>query len=102
MKVDDPFRKRFVAAAVAAGAPQPGIIELRFRPLDKSEVPEIHEKGFEYRKTKHTRLDELRFLCDPDHDLKTRFGWALLEGPGVQPMVPPDDPRHPNNRQRGP
>jgi hypothetical protein len=51
----------------------------------------------EWHKTHHTRLDELDRLCDHDHDLKTRHGWALVEGKGKRPMVPPDDPRHPRN-----
>ena len=41
-------------------------------------------------------------LCDPDHDLKTYEGWALVEGKGKRPMVPPDDPRHPRFTQRPP
>jgi hypothetical protein len=49
-------------------------------------------------KTKHTRLDELDPLCEHDHDLKTYKGWALVKGKGKRPMVPPDDPRHPNYR----
>ena len=57
-----------------------------------------HRDGAEYRETKHTRLDETDPLCRPDHDLKTYFGWALVEGTGKRPMVPPDDPRHPKNR----
>jgi hypothetical protein len=62
-----------------------------------------HDDGFEYRITRHTRLDELSHLCDPDHDLKTLHGWALVEGSGIRPMVPPDDPRHPRHqRSRGP
>ena len=56
-----------------------------------------HVEGFEYRTTRHTRLDELAPLCKPDHDLKTHHGWALVEGAGVRPMVPPDDPRHPRH-----
>lgn len=58
-----------------------------------------HREGAEYRRTKHTRLDELDRLCKPDHDLKTYFGWALVAGTGTRPMVPPDDPRHPNNQR---
>jgi hypothetical protein len=58
-----------------------------------------HVEGFEYRTTRHTRLDELSHLCDPDHDLKTLHGWALIEGTGVRPMVPPDDPRHPGHKR---
>jgi hypothetical protein len=48
--------------------------------------------------THHTRLDELDLPCDDHHDLKTYHGWALVEGVGKRPMVPPDDPRHPNNK----
>jgi hypothetical protein len=56
-----------------------------------------HIDGYEYRRTRHTRVDELTPLCDRDHDLKTYDGWALVEGTGVRPMVPPDDPRHPEH-----
>ena len=45
-----------------------------------------------------TKLDQ---LCPADHDLKTRHGWALVEGTGKRPMVPPDDPRHPKNKPKG-
>jgi hypothetical protein len=48
-----------------------------------------------WAQTRHTRLDELDPLCAHHHDLKTRSGWALVEGTGKRPMVPPDDPRHP-------
>jgi hypothetical protein len=48
-----------------------------------------------WSQTRHTRLDELDPLCDHHHDLKTRFGWALVRGTGKRLMVPPDDPRHP-------
>jgi hypothetical protein len=41
-----------------------------------------HIDGYEYRVTRHTRVDELTPLCDPDHDLKTTHGWALVEGTG--------------------
>jgi len=58
-----------------------------------------HIDGAEYRITNHTRVDELEPLCDPDHDLKTYQGWALVNGTGVRPMVPPDDPRHPRGRR---
>jgi hypothetical protein len=51
-------------------------------------------------KTHHTRLDETDPLCDHHHDLKTYENWALIEGTGPRPMVPPDDPRHPKNRPR--
>jgi hypothetical protein len=52
----------------------------------------------DWAKTKHTRLDESDPLCGHDHDLKTHHGWALIDGNGKRPMVPPDDPRHPNYR----
>jgi hypothetical protein len=48
--------------------------------------------------THHTRLDELDPTCDEDHDRKTYQGWAFVDGTGVRPMVPPDDPRHPRNQ----
>jgi Domain of unknown function (DUF222) len=55
-----------------------------------------HQKP--WAQTRHTRLDELDPLCDHHHDLKTRSGWALVEGTGKRPMVPPDHPRHPRHR----
>ena len=51
-----------------------------------------------WAQTRHTRLDELDPLCAHHHDLKTRSGWALVDGTGKRPMVPPDDPRHPKPR----
>ena len=50
--------------------------------------------------TKVTLLSLLRKMCGHHHDLKTHQGWALAEGPGKQPMVPPDDPRHPKNKPK--
>ncbi len=52
--------------------------------------------------TKVTLLPCLDPLCRPDHLLKTHKGWALVEGVGKRPMVPPDDPRHPANARDGP
>ena len=43
-----------------------------------------------------TRLGCLDPLCKYHHDLKTYAGWMLTPGTGKRPMVPPDDPRHPN------
>ena len=57
-----------------------------------------NDHGPEWRKTKHTRLDELDPVCGPDHDLKTNHGWDFVKGKGRRAMVPPDDPRHPNYR----
>jgi hypothetical protein len=53
-----------------------------------------------WKETERTRVDELDPLCGHEHDLKTRFGWSLVEGTGRRPFVPPDDPRHP--KYRGP
>ena len=55
-----------------------------------------NDHRLEWVKTKRTRVDELDPLCKHHHDLKTRNNWALVEGEGPRPMVPPDDPRHPN------
>jgi hypothetical protein len=69
--------------------------------LDCTHVQRIQfDHREEWRKTHHTRLDEGDGLCGHCHDLKTRFGWALVEGTGQRPMVPPDDPRHPKNRPK--
>jgi hypothetical protein len=54
----------------------------------------------EWHKTHHTRIDETDRLCEHCHDLKTYFGWALVEGTGKRPLVPPDDPRHPKNKPK--
>jgi hypothetical protein len=53
----------------------------------------------------HTHVTELRaldWLCTPDHRRKTYEGWALVDGRGRRPMVPPDDPRHPKNANAPP
>jgi hypothetical protein len=57
-----------------------------------------HDTG--WTKTHTTRLDDSNRLCEHDHDLKTYFGWALVEGTGKREMVPPDDPRHPKNKPK--
>ena len=57
-----------------------------------------HDHRQPWAQTRHTRLDELDPLCEFHHDLKTRHGWALVAGTGKRPMVPPDDPRHPQHR----
>ena len=44
-----------------------------------------------------TVFDWLDGHCCHHHDKKTLEGWALVEGVGKRPMVPPDDPRHPGN-----
>ena len=44
-----------------------------------------------------TELAGLDRLCRHDHRLKTNHGWALVDGTGTRPMVPPDHPDHPHN-----
>ncbi len=69
--------------------------------LDCTRVQRIQfDHREEWRKTHHTRLDEGDGLCGHCHDLKTRFGWALVAGDGKRPIVPPDDPRHPKNKPK--
>jgi len=55
-----------------------------------------NDHRLEWVKTKRTRVDELDPLCKHHHDLKTRNNWAIVEGEGARPMVPPHDHRHPN------
>ena len=50
----------------------------------------------DWARTKITLLGWLDKECDHHHDLKTHHGWKLVEGHGKRPMVPPDDPRHPD------
>ena len=52
----------------------------------------------DWARTKVTLLRWLDRYCEHCHDLKTRLGWALVEGTGKRPLVPPDDPRHPRFR----
>jgi hypothetical protein len=42
-----------------------------------------------------TVLDLLDRLCSHHHDRKSLDGWALVDGQGKRPFVPPEDPRHP-------
>jgi Domain of unknown function (DUF222) len=51
-----------------------------------------------WAETHHTRLDELDGLCEFHHDLKSRLGYALVQGTGKRAFVAPDDPRHPAYR----
>lgn len=54
----------------------------------------------DFVKTKFTAFDLLDRLCVHHHRKKTNEGWALVEGTGKRPFVPPDDPRHPRNHAR--
>ena len=57
----------------------------------------------DYAKTKITAFDLLDRLCGHHHRLKTNQGWALIDGKGKRPFVPPQDPRHPHrNDTRNP
>jgi hypothetical protein len=47
-----------------------------------------------------TILEWLDGHCCHHHDKKTLEGWGLVEGVGKRAFVPPDDPRHPNNKAR--
>ena len=47
--------------------------------------------------SKITLLRHLDYPCDYHHDMKTRFGWKFVDGTGKREMVPPEDPRHPDN-----
>jgi hypothetical protein len=55
-----------------------------------------------FAKVHETSYENLDPLCDHDHDLKTYQGWALVEGTGRRPLVPPDDPRHTDNQKAPP
>ena len=54
---------------------------------------------YDWADTKVTRLDWMDGLCSHDHDLKTLHGWALVDGTGKRPMVPPDHPQHPKKQR---
>ena len=49
-----------------------------------------------------TELHDLDPLCHHDHDLKTRYGWALERGTGTRRLLPPDHPDHPSNSSADP
>jgi hypothetical protein len=53
----------------------------------------------DYAKTKITAFDLLDRLCPHHHSQKTRHNWALIDGRGKRPFVPPHDPRHPRHQQ---
>jgi hypothetical protein len=56
----------------------------------------------DWSRTHITFFDLLDGLCPHDHALKTREGWALVDGVGKRPFVPPGDPRHPRNANAPP
>ena len=54
----------------------------------------------EWCKTHVTEVETLDPLCGHHHWLKTVLGWALVDGEGKRPMVPPDHPHHPKNKPK--
>jgi hypothetical protein len=56
-----------------------------------------HDHREPWTQVHETTLDNLDRLCPRCHRRKTHHGWALVAGQGRRPLVPPDDPRHPNN-----
>lgn len=54
-----------------------------------------YDHRVDFAATKITAYDLLDRLCVHHHRKKTNEGWALIEGKGKRPFVPPDDPRHP-------
>jgi hypothetical protein len=53
----------------------------------------------DWARTHCSLVDLADRMCPPHHDLKTHEGWALVEGIGKRPFVPPDDPRHPKHER---
>ncbi len=51
----------------------------------------------DWSKTHVTILELLDRLCPFHHRLKTNQGWALIEGKGKRPFVPPNDAKHPRH-----
>ena len=54
----------------------------------------------DWAKVHRTELANIEPLCPSDHHLKTHHHWALTNGTGKRPMVPPHHPNHPNNATR--
>jgi hypothetical protein len=54
-----------------------------------------HDHRTPWTEVHETTLDNIDRLCGPCHKRKTHDGWALVDGKGRRPLVPPDDPRHP-------
>jgi hypothetical protein len=61
-----------------------------------------HDHRKPWTEVHETTLDNLDRLCGPCHKRKTHEGWALVEGKGRRPLVPPNDPRHAGNRAARP
>ena len=60
-----------------------------------------YDHRVEWARTHYTVFDLLDRLCPHHHNLKTCDNWALVDGTGKRPLVPPTDPRHPHHRGTG-
>ncbi len=105
----------FLAAVVTRGEQVVGVAHLRRRPTAAQQTavewmyPSCAVEGcsastwlendhrLDWATSQLTVLDLLDRLCSHHHDRKTLEGWALVEGHGKRPFVPPDDPRHPRH-----
>ena len=56
-----------------------------------------YDHRLDYATTQITAFDLLDRLCRHHHAQKTNHGWALIDGQGKRPFVPPQDPRHPHH-----
>ena len=108
----------FLAAVVTSGEAVVGVAHLRRRPTAVQQTalqwlyPTCAAEGcsttagleidhrVDWARSHLTVFDLLDRLCAHHHDLKSREGWALMEGRGKRAFVPPDDPRHPRHRGR--
>lgn len=84
------------AQLVALRWAQPGCIVEGCHRTQRLDIDHRHP----WARQQVTRLCNLDPLCTHHHDLKTRSGWALVDGTGRRPMVPPDDHRHPGRAER--
>jgi len=108
----------FLAAVVTAGEAVVGVAHLGRRPRAAQQTalewlyPTCAAQGctattrlendhrVDWAQTHLTVFDLLDRLCTHHHDLKTREGWALVDGGGKRGFVSPDDPAHPRHRRR--
>ena len=106
---------RFLAAVVTKGEQVVGVAHLGRRPNATQQTalewlyPTCAAEGcaastwlendhrVDWATSRLTVLDLLDRLCSHHHDLKSLDGWALVDGTGKRPLVPPDDPRHPRH-----
>jgi hypothetical protein len=116
--VQDWMKDAFLAAIVTDGVDIRSVVHLGRRPtaLQRTALqwlsPTCTREGcghsarleidhdIDWAVTHTTCLDALDPLCDHDHDLKTRSGWALEPGTGKRRLLPPDHPDHPGSPQQ--